>query len=374
MARGAAARVETVVSEQVIAEVTVDLGPRAYPIVIGTQLLEGLGPRLAGAGFRGRCALVTSERVGALYREPVVESLGAAGLTPIVIQIPDGEEQKNLAWLTMIQDRLLEGRIERRSPVIALGGGVVSDLAGFAAATLLRGLPAVLVPTTLLAQVDAAIGGKTAINHVRGKNLIGAFHQPRLVLADVECLRTLPRRELVAGMAEVIKYAAIFDAKLFDEIEANLDDLLRLRTEVMAPVVAACCRLKAAVVVQDEREERGERAVLNFGHTLGHAIEALTEYRQLLHGEAVAIGMVAAARVSRAIGRCRPEAVERLERLLKRTGLPTDIPSGLQPAALALTMASDKKSADGRIRFVCLEEIGRTGFVELTGDEIVRRL
>jgi 3-dehydroquinate synthase len=269
---------------------------------------------------------------------------------------------------------VLEARLERRSPVVALGGGVVSDLAGFAAATLLRGLPSVLVPTTLLAQVDAAVGGKTGINHVWGKNLIGAFHQPRLVLADVDCLRTLPKRELRAGLAEVIKYAAIRDAALFRTIEARLDDLLALRPEVLVSVVAACCRHKAAVVAEDEREERGARAVLNFGHTVGHAIEALTEYRELLHGEAVAIGMVAAARVSCGLGRCRSSAVERLERLLKQAGLPTDIPSGLQPAALALAMESDKKSADGRIRFVCLEDIGRTGFAELSGQEIVSRL
>ena len=374
MARGAAARAETVVSDSTMAEVMVDLGPRAYPIVIGEGLLGDVGPRLAAAGFRGRCALVTSERVGTLYRDPVATSLADAGLAPVVIQIPDGEEHKNLAWLTVIYDRVLEARLERRSPVVALGGGVVSDLAGFAAATLLRGLPSVIIPTTLLGQVDAAIGGKTGINHVFGKNLIGAFHQPRLVLADVTCLRTLPRRELRAGLAEVIKYAAIRDAALFREIEDGLDDLLALRPEVMVSVVAACCRHKAAVVAEDEREERGARAVLNFGHTVGHAIEALTEYRELLHGEAVAIGMVAAARVSCGLGRCRPGALERLERLLKRAGLPTDIPSGLQPAALALAMESDKKSADGRIRFVCLEDIGRTGFAGLSGQEIVSRL
>jgi 3-dehydroquinate synthase len=374
MARGAAARAETVVSDSTMVEVTVDLGSRAYPIVIGEGLLGGVGARLGAAGFRGRCALVTSERVGALYRDPVMTSLTNAGLVPVVIQIPDGEEHKNLAWLTVIYDRVLEARLERRSPIVALGGGVVSDLAGFAAATLLRGLPSVIIPTTLLAQVDAAIGGKTGINHVWGKNLIGAFHQPRLVLADVECLRTLPRRELRAGLAEVIKYAAIRDAALFREIEDRLDDMLALRPEIMVSIVAACCRHKAAVVAEDEREERGARAVLNFGHTVGHAIEALTEYRELLHGEAVAIGMVAAARVSCALGRCRPGALERLERLLKRAGLPTDIPSGLQPAALALAMESDKKSADGRIRFVCLEDIGRTGFAELAGQEIVSRL
>jgi 3-dehydroquinate synthase len=357
-----------------VREVAVALGARSYPIVVGTGLLGELGPRLAAAGFGGRCAVVTSERVGVLYREPVLESLRVAGFQPTAIEIPDGEEHKNLAWLAVVYDRLLEIGLERRSPLVALGGGVVSDLAGFAAATLLRGLPTAIVPTTLLAQVDAAVGGKTGVNHVLGKNLIGAFHQPRLVLADVGVLHTLPRRELIAGLAEVIKYGVIFDASLFARIEERLADVLRLDDALVADVVAECCRHKATVVAEDEREESGGRAVLNFGHTIGHAIEALTDYREFLHGEAVAIGMVAAARVSRALGRCGDAAVERLGRLLKRAGLPTDIPSGLAPAALALAMQSDKKSAGGRVRFVSLEEIGRTGFVELSAQEIASYL
>jgi 3-dehydroquinate synthase len=371
MARGAA---EARVIGSAIEEVRVELGPRAYPVLIGTGLLDALGTRLAALGHRGRCALVTSERVGALYRERAVSALRAGDLGPTVVEIPDGEEHKNLAWLAVLYDRLLEAGIERGSLLVALGGGMVSDLAGFAAATLLRGLPLAIVPTTLLAQVDAAIGGKTAVNHVLGKNLLGAFHQPQLVLADVEVLGTLPRRELVAGVAEVIKYGAIRDAGLFRQLEERIADVLTLGADVVVPVVAACARHKAAVVAEDEREERGGRAVLNFGHTVGHAVETLTDYRELLHGEAVAIGMVAAARVSHALGRCPAEAVARLERLLKRAGLPTDIPSGLTPAALALAMQSDKKSAGGRIRFVCLEEIGRTVLVELSGREIVNHL
>ena len=370
----AGAVAEARVIEPSIEEVRVELGSRSYPVVIGADLLGQIGPRLAAAGFGGQCGLITSERVAGLYGEPVADSLRQAGFHPVVVQIPDGEEHKNLAWLAVVQDRLLQSGIERRSAVVGLGGGVVTDLAGFAAATLLRGLPTALVPTTLLGQVDAAIGGKTGVNHVLGKNLIGAFHQPRLVLADVDVLGSLPRRELVAGTAEVIKYGAIRDATLFHQLERQVGELLQLRPEVLVPVVAACARHKAAVVADDEREERGGRAVLNFGHTIGHAIEALTEYRELLHGEAVAIGMVAAARVSRALGRCRPDTVERLQRLLKRAGLPTDIPSGLTPAALALAMRTDKKSADRRIRFVCLEDIGRTSFVELSGQEIVNYL
>src|SRR5256886_1623931 len=323
--------------------VRVDLGARSYPVVIGAGLLAEVGPRLAAAGYRGRCALVTSERVGALYREPVAASLGQAGFAPVAVEIPDGEEHKNLAWLAVLYDRLLDAGVERRSPLIALGGGVVGDLAGFAASTLLRGLPLVQVPTTLLAQVDAAIGGKTGINHALGKNLIGAFHQPRLVVIDVTTLRSLPRREFVAGLAEVIKYGMIRDAELFGTLEARLDALLALDEGVLVPVVATSCRHKAAVVAADEREQSGERAVLNFGHTVGHALEVLTEYRGLLHGEAVAIGMVAAARVSRALGVCDAATVERLERLLRRAGLPLAIAAAAPAPALGLPLPSDNK-------------------------------
>jgi 3-dehydroquinate synthase len=365
---GAEARV---IAPQAVREVLVDLGPRAYPVVVGTHLLGEVGPRLAALALGGRAALVTSERVGALYAAPVVESLRTAGFQVTVIEIPDGEEHKNLAWLAMIYDRLLEAGLERRSPVVALGGGVVSDLAGFAAATLLRGLPTAIVATTLVAQVDAAIGGKTGVNHARGKNLLGAFHQPRFVVADVELLQTLPRREFVAGLAETIKYGVIGDADLFARLEHGLADVLARRADVLSDLVAACAAQKAAVVAADEREERGSRAVLNFGHTVGHALEALTDYKELLHGEAVAIGMVAAARVSHGLGRCTADVVDRIARLLGQAGLPTEIPLGISPAALAVAMQADKKAANGRIRFVCVQAIGRTAFVELTGQEIV---
>lgn len=371
----AASRAEArVIAPQAVREVPVELGARTYPVVVGTHLLGEVGPRLSGLGFRGRAALVTSERVGALYAAPVVESLRASGLQPTVIEIPDGEEHKNLAWLAMIYDRLLDAGIERRSPVVALGGGVVSDLAGFAAATLLRGVPTAIVATTLVAQVDAAIGGKTGVNHARGKNLLGAFHQPRLVVADVALLHSLPRREFVAGLAETIKYGIIGDAALFTRLENGLADVLARRSDVLVDLVAACAAQKAAVVSADEREERGGRAVLNFGHTLGHALEALTDYREFLHGEAVAIGMVAAARVSCGLGRCTPEVVDRIVRILGQAGLPTEIPQGISPAALAVAMQADKKAANGRIRFVCVSAIGRTEFVELTGQEIVDRI
>jgi len=355
-------------------EVMVELGDRSYPVVIGSGVLSTVGERLATLGHSGRCALLTSERVGALYREPVVAALRGSGFEPVVVEIPDGEEHKSLAWLALVYDRFLEAGIERGTPLVALGGGVIGDLGGFAGATLLRGLPVVQVPTTLLAQVDAAIGGKTAVNHAQGKNLIGVFHQPRCVLADVDVLATLPRRELLAGLAEVIKYGVIGDAGLFEVVERQLDALLGLDRELLAWVVATSVRQKADVVSRDERELTGLRATLNYGHTIGHAVEMLTDYRRFLHGEAVAIGMVAAACVSRALGECDATSVARIRALLARAGLPTDLPSDLDRTALALAMRGDKKSRGGRIRFVALQAIGRVKLVELTGEEIAARL
>lgn len=372
----AAAVAEVLVTETVGGneEILVELGSRSYPIVVGGDLLASVGPRLAALGYRGRAGLVTSTRVGALYREPVLASLRQAGFDPVVVEIPDGEEHKNLAWLTQLYDRLLDAGIERRTPLVALGGGVVGDLTGFAAATLLRGLPVVQVPTTLLAQVDASIGGKTAVNHGPGKNLVGAFHQPRFVLADVDVLRTLPRRELVAGLAEVVKYGVIGDAALFARLETHLDALLAQDRAQLTAVVAASARQKAAVVAADEFEERGMRATLNFGHTVGHGVERLTDYTRLLHGEAVAIGMVAASRVSRALGLCGDDVVTRVTGLLTRAGLPTELPADVERGALALAMRSDKKTSGGRIRFVAVESVGRVRLVELDSAEIANHL
>jgi 3-dehydroquinate synthase len=355
-------------------EIMVELGNRSYPVVVGCGVLPEVGARLATLGYRGRCGVLTSERVGALYRTPVVTALRTAGLDPMVVEIPDGEEHKSLAWLALVYDRLLEAGIERVTPLVAVGGGVIGDLGGFAAATLLRGLPLVQVPTTLLAQVDAAIGGKTAVNHAQGKNLIGTFHQPRFVLADVDVLATLPRRELLAGLAEVIKYGVIGDAGLFDAVERRLDDVLRLERELLTWLVATSARQKADVVSRDERELSGLRATLNYGHTVGHAVEMLTDYRRFLHGEAVAIGMVAAARVSRTLGVCDAATVARIRDLLARAGLPTEVPDDLDRPALALAMRSDKKSHGGKIRFVVVRQIGRVELMELAGEEIAARL
>jgi 3-dehydroquinate synthase len=356
----AAARVDTV---------TVELGDRSYPIVIGTGVLEEVGPRL-GALLPGRAAaIISNPTVKKLYLNRVVGSLEAAGFHAASVEIPDGETHKNLAWLTFIYDRLVDARLDRTSTVLALGGGVIGDLAGFAAGTFLRGVPFVQLPTTLLAQVDSSVGGKTGVNHPAGKNLIGVFYQPQLVLIDVDTLRTLPRRELVAGLVEVIKYAVILDADLFELVEENLERVLSLDTELLRHIVHRCCTLKAMVVQRDERES-DYRAILNFGHTVGHALESLTEYTRYLHGEAVAIGMAFAARISRSQGYCKGETVERVVALLKRAGLPVEVPHELAPASLGLGVEADKKIAGGKVKFVCLEDLGRTRFVHFTGQEV----
>ncbi len=353
--------------------VDVDLGTRSYPIYVGAGCLRELGERLAEIGSGRRVAVVTNSTVAALYLDRARDSLAAARFDPLTVQIPDGEEHKNLAWLAFVYDKLIDGGVDRNGSVIALGGGVVGDLAGFAAATYLRGVRCVQVPTTLLAQVDSAIGGKTGINHVAGKNLIGAFAQPRFVLADVDTLRSLPRRELTAGLAEVIKYGASLDADFFRLLEDRLPTVQRLDRDLLIEIVRRSCALKALVVATDETE--GDyRAVLNFGHTIGHAIESLTEYKQLLHGEAVAIGMVAAARLSCRLGLCHEDDYQRIRRLLQRSGLPTEIPPDVRGEPLALAMRTDKKAQDGMIKFVCLETIGKTRFERLTCQEIARSL
>jgi 3-dehydroquinate synthase len=350
--------------------VTVNLGSRSYPILIGTDLLANAGCFLRKQGMRaGSAAIVTDSVVGPLYKKKLADSLAQAEFSPIVIEIPAGEEHKNLTWLSFVYDQLVAGGIERRSPLIALGGGVVGDLTGFAAATFQRGVPFVQIPTTLLAQVDASVGGKTAIDHPAGKNLIGAFYQPRLVVIDVNTLKTLPEREFRAGLAEVIKYGVILSPDLFALLEQRLESLLHLDPTLLSEVIKRCCQLKARVVEEDETE--GEyRAILNFGHTLGHALENATGYTQYLHGEAVAIGMAFAARLSQQRGLCNEALHKRLCRLLKNAGLPVTIPAEVKSDALIAGMTTDKKIAAGKVKFVCVEELGKTRFDDLSVREI----
>ena len=335
--------------------VRVALDGRGYPIHIGRGLLAR-ADLVAGAIPQRRVAIVTNDTVAPLHLERLAGPLEAAGVACVRIVVPDGEDHKDWATLDRVIGELLAHRCDRHTAIVALGGGVVGDLAGFAAATYQRGVPFVQVPTTLLAQVDSSVGGKTAINHPRGKNMVGAFHQPQLVLADMDTLATLPERELRAGLAEVIKHGAIRDAALFAWLEANVERLVARDVEALAYVVKRSVEIKAAVVARDEREA-GERALLNFGHTFGHAIEAGLGYGTWLHGEAVAAGMVMAAELSTRLGMLEPQSAERLRRLIERAGLPVAGP-GLPADRYLELMSVDKKAQAGRLRFILLERLG----------------
>jgi 3-dehydroquinate synthase len=333
----------------------VELGERSYAIHIGEHLLADAGlilPHLVSP----KVAIVTNTTVAALYLQQLAETLRAGGVEVVSIVIDDGERHKVSATLNRIYDALLERRCERRTTLIGLGGGVVGDLAGFAAATYMRGIPFIQVPTTLLAQVDSSVGGKTGINHPLGKNMIGAFYQPRLVLADTEVLASLPARELSAGVAEVIKYGLISDGAFIDWLEQNMEKLLACDRDALAHAVRRCCEIKAAVVAADERET-GVRALLNFGHTFGHAIESGSGYGNWLHGEAVAAGMVMAANLSRRMGLITQADADRIVALLKRARLPV-APPGIAPALLRELMGVDKKAEGGKLRFILLDAIG----------------
>ena len=331
-----------------------DLGERSYPIHIGAGLLgrpELIAPLIEGT----RVAIVSNETVAPLYLDKV--KAGVGGLRPLTVVLPDGEQYKTLEVLNRIFDALLAARCDRRTTLIALGGGVVGDMAGFAAAVYMRGVPFIQMPTTLLAQVDSAVGGKTGVNHPLGKNMIGAFYQPRGVIADTDTLNTLPDRELSAGLAEVIKYGLIRDAEFFGWLEANMDQLLARDPEVLAFAIERSCRNKAEVVVADERES-GVRALLNLGHTFGHAIEAGMGYGAWLHGEAIAAGAVMAAELSRRLGWLGGAEVQRIERLIRRARLPARAPAALSPARFLEAMSVDKKVLAGRLRLVLLRRIG----------------
>jgi 3-dehydroquinate synthase len=345
----------------------VALGSRSYPIHIGSGLLERAElyrPHLGG----GAVAVVSNETVAPLYLAKVKAALQPARVTDIVV--PDGEQAKGWQTLERVFDALLAARVGRDGLIVALGGGVVGDLAGFAAAVYQRGVDFVQVPTTLLAQVDSSVGGKTAINHARGKNMIGAFHQPRAVIADVATLDTLPDRELRAGLAEVIKHGLALDEAFTRWLEGNIEKLLARDRAALSHAVRRSCELKAAIVAEDEREA-GRRALLNFGHTFGHAIEAGSGYGAWLHGEAVAAGMVMASELSQRLGGIQKADVARVRDLLRRAGLPVAGPA-LSPERMLELMAVDKKTAKGRVRFVVLEAIGRASLRADLAESAVR--
>ena len=334
---------------------TVDLGERSYPIVIGADLLSD--PALLERHIQGRqVAIVTNTTVAPLYLERVAAPLRAAGREVVEIILPDGEQYKNHASLMQIFDALLANKCDRKTTLVALGGGVIGDLTGYAAASYMRGVPFVQLPTTLLAQVDSSVGGKTGINHPLGKNMIGAFYQPRAVLADTATLATLPARELSAGLAEVIKHGAIIDAAFFNWIEQNIGLLMARDQASLAHAIARSCEIKSEVVRQDEREG-GLRAILNFGHTFGHAIEAGLGYGSWLHGEAVGCGMVMAADLSCRLGMVDQATVARMRALVAAAGLPTVAPS-LGDARWLELMEVDKKNEGGAIKFILMKPLG----------------
>lgn len=351
--------------------VEINLGQRTYKIIIGVGLLEQAGQQVANLFSARKALLVTNPTVGALFAEQVTASLEQAGLETIVAEIPDGEEYKTLQNAEMLYDCAFSAGLDRRCPVLALGGGVVGDLAGFVAATYMRGVPFVQLPTTLLAQVDSSVGGKVAVNHPRGKNIIGAFYQPALVLTDPTTLQTLDAGEIRSGLAEVIKYGIISDTAFFEWLEANIERVLALESAAITHIIERSC-LNKARVVEDDETEQGNRAVLNLGHTVGHAIEAIAGYGRYRHGEAVSIGTVVAARLAVELGLLQADEEIRIKNLLLRTGLPVGVPKDLAAAELLKSMYGDKKNFSGQINYVLPTSIGKTMvFKDMPEDKIM---
>jgi len=360
------------VNNQFISAVKVNLGRNSYSIYIGENILGEIGLHLRGLGTGRKVMVVTNPVVKALYGQVVTESLKKCGFEVFVGEVPDGEEYKSLDSARMLYDVAFTGGLDRKCAILALGGGVIGDLAGFVAATYMRGIPFIQVPTTLLAQVDSSVGGKVAVNHPRGKNIIGAFYQPKMVYADINTLRTLAEREFRAGMAEVIKYGIIRDREFFGFLRENHCAVKELRTPETVRVVETSCLIKAWAVEQDETEQ-GLRAILNYGHTFGHAYESLTGYRKYVHGEAVAIGMVTAADTAVRLGMMSAGDREAVRDVLHLYGLPVAV-EDLNPEDIIASMYHDKKVNDGRVTYVLPEEIGRVRIVSGISDEIIRQV
>ena len=351
--------------------VTVPLGARSYEIKIGPGLLKELGHYCASLNLGHHCAIISDQHVAPKYAKVARRSLKSAGFDPVVITVPAGETAKSMKVVEHCYSALAEHHLERKSFIVALGGGVVGDLAGFVAATYLRGIDFVQVPTTLLAQVDSSVGGKVGVNLKAGKNLVGAFHQPRLVLCDLETLRRLPARQYRAGLAEVIKYGIIYDAALFERLEHDLPRLLKRDPGTLSEVIARCCQIKAEVVGRDETEN-GLRAILNFGHTIGHAIENISGYGKYLHGEAISIGQVAAANISARVFGLSGRDVGRIRALFQKAGLPTQIKlNTLQRQKLFTAMRLDKKVSAGEIKFVLAKHIGEVTWGHQVPDSMI---
>ncbi|WP_018249933.1 3-dehydroquinate synthase [Orenia marismortui] len=338
-------------------QLKVELGERSYKIKIGYDILSKVGQYLKELNLGSKVMIITNELVDSLYGREVEQAIKEAGFEVNIAKIGDGEEYKSLDTAKDLYDQAVDINLDRSSTILALGGGVVGDIAGFIAATYMRGVNFVQIPTTVLAQVDSSVGGKVAVNHPQGKNLIGAFYQPKLVVADIKVLSTLEQRQLKAGLAEVIKYGVIWDEGFFHFLEDKREEILELDIETMEYLLKRCCEIKAEVVAQDERE-MDIRAILNYGHTIGHALEAVTDYQRFVHGEGVAIGMVAAAKLANKLGILDLADVEKQEQLVKDFGLAVSF-DALKINKIIKALAKDKKVKDGMLRFILAEEIGK---------------
>ena len=354
--------------------VKVPLGSRSYSIKIGSDLLAHLGQECARLKLGGRCAVISDPHVARHFGKSACHSLSKAGFNPVLVTLSAGEQAKSLRSVGTCFDQLARHRLERKSFIVALGGGVVGDLAGFVAATYLRGLPFIQVPTTLLAQVDSSVGGKVGVNLRAGKNLVGAFHQPRLVLCDLATLSTLPDREFRSGLAEVIKYGIIYDVGLFERLERELSGVMKRDPALLSAIIARCCEIKAHIVQEDETET-GLRSILNFGHTIGHGLEAISHYGQYLHGEAIAIGQVLAARLSQETLGLSSTEVKRICRLIERAGLPTEVRlDRRRREKLMGAMRLDKKVTAGEIKFVLALRIGKVQFGQQVPNSLLEKV
>lgn len=348
----------------------VNLAERSYLIHIGQGLLCQVGVAMQDKGYSRKALVISQKTIFELYGEKLAAGLAAAGFTANIMLLPDGEQAKTIEVLQGLYDEAISHDLDRRSPVIALGGGVAGDVAGFFAATYMRGVPFIQVPTTLLAQVDSSVGGKVAVNHRQAKNLIGAFYQPDFVIADLDTLKSLPVREYKSGLAEVIKYGVIWDEAFFEYLEGHRQDLLSYKADILMQVVHKCCVIKAAVVEKDERDA-GLRQVLNFGHTMGHALETITGYARWLHGEAVAIGMAAAADIATAFGFMPKNENLRLKEILGEYGFSTAIPDEISKIELVDNAIHDKKALQNKITLILPEKIGRVIIHRCTPAELL---
>ncbi|MEW6002009.1 MAG: 3-dehydroquinate synthase [Nitrospirota bacterium] len=354
-------------------KIRVKLAERSYDITIGSNILDLLGGDLKPFGLSPNTAIISNPTVFSFYGGRLLESVKKAGFHPLTVIIPDGEEYKDLLWMQHIYDELLKNKLDRLSALIALGGGVIGDITGFAASTYMRGISYIQVPTTLLAQVDSAVGGKTGVNHKLGKNMIGTFWQPRLVWIDVETLKTLPRREFLAGLAEVIKYAVIGDKKLFNILETKRDKILNLDKDVLTFIIKRSCEIKAEVVSKDERES-GLRSILNYGHTMGHAIETVTGYTGYLHGEAVAIGMCLEAKLSNMLTFVDKEDTLKIMGLVDSYDLPSELPEDIDIDNILSSIEIDKKAVAGELKFILPERIGSVRIYKGVSNKIIKQL